>query len=144
VTATGGGPSGAGGSSTGGAAGAGNGSGGSGERDYGTEREDFFGSSRCAGADVLLCDGFEGASIDSALWTVQKSGSNIVELTDAHAARGAKSLHIHAVTGNTYGFLRNTTIFPVANNDYYGRMFVRVARYSTVMWAHWTLGEATA
>lgn len=125
--------------STGGTQGGSGGS--SGGRDYGAEREEFFGDSRCEGAGLLLCDGFEGGTIDSALWVVDKSASNVVELTTEHAARGSQSVHIRAANG--WGFLKNTSVFPVPNNDYYGRMFLRVARYSTVAWAHWTIGEAT-
>lgn len=104
------------------------------------EPDTFFGSSRCSGAGLLLCDGFEGASIDAALWEVEQTDDNVVELSTTQAARGAKSLRVQAANG--FGFLRNESIFPVPNNDYYGRMFVRVARFSEVAWAHWTLVEA--
>jgi hypothetical protein len=104
------------------------------------EPDDFFGESRCAQSGLLLCDGFEGAAIDTALWEVQKTGDNVVELSAAQAARGTKSLRIQASNG--FGFVRNESIFPVPNNDYYGRMFVWVRRFSTVAWAHWTLAEA--
>lgn len=106
----------------------------------GSEGSDFFGQSRCDSAGLLLCDGFEGDSIDTSLWTVEVSGSNTVEITTAEAARGSRSVHIRAQNG--FGFLRTTSVFPVANNDYYGRMFLKVARYSTVDWAHWTVAEA--
>jgi len=89
---------------------------------------------------LLLCDDFEGTSIDTALWAVGKSGANVVELSTEYAARGAQSVHIH--TEGAFGYVKNTSIFPVANNDYFGRMFLRVARYSTVDWAHWTVAEA--
>jgi len=100
---------------------------------------DFFGASRCDGGDFLLCDGFEGDAIDTALWTVEKSGANVVEIVSDQAARGSKSVHLYVQ--NQYAFIKNTSIFPVANNDYFGRMFLRVARFSTVDWAHWTVGE---
>lgn len=101
---------------------------------------DFFGASRCDQAGLLLCDGFEGATIDSALWTISKADGNTVELTTDHAARGQKSIHI--VANNGHGYLENDTIFPVANNDYFGRMFLRVKRFSTtVAHAHWTVAE---
>lgn len=134
---SGGGPT-SGGASSGGSGGAEASGGGeaTGGSDGGT---DFFGASRCDGGDFLLCDGFEGADIDASLWTVEK-GSNTAEIVSDQAARGAQSVHLH-VDGN-FAYLKNTSIFPVTNNDYFGRMFLRVARFSTVDWAHWTVGEA--
>lgn len=104
------------------------------------EPSTFFGSSRCARAGLLLCDGFEGDTIDSSLWKVEESGENLVELDAGQAARGTKSLRIHASNG--FGFIRNESLFPLPDNDYYGRIFVRVARFSQAAWAHWTLVEA--
>lgn len=106
----------------------------------GSGEQGFFGDSRCATAGLLLCDGFEGGAIDPATWTVEASDGNTVEITTAEAARGSRSVHVRAENG--YGLLRTTGIFPVADNDYYGRMFLKVARYSTVDWAHWTVAEA--
>src|SRR5690242_5331512 len=89
---------------------------------------------------LSLCDDFESETIDTALWTVGKNNDNVVEISSEFAARGSKSLHIH--TENGYGYVKNTGAFPVPNNDYFGRMFLRVARYSPVDWAHWTVAEA--
>lgn len=100
----------------------------------------FFGESRCAQAGLLLCDGFEGESIDTTLWTVGKNGTNSVELSREHAARGGRSLHVR--TQNGFAYVKNQSVFPVPQNHYFGRMFVRVQRYSTVDWAHWTVAEA--
>ena len=94
----------------------------------------------CDASDLLLCDDFEGSAIDTALWTVGKNNENVVELSNAYAAHGQQSIHIHA--GSGYGYLKNTSIFPVPDNHYFGRMFIRMERYSTVDWAHWTLVEA--
>lgn len=94
----------------------------------------------CTEGSLLLCDDFEGTSIDTTLWSVQTNNQNVVELSTEFAARGSQSVHIH--TANGFGYLKNTSAFPVPNNDYFGRMFVRMARYSTVDWAHWTLAEA--
>lgn len=94
----------------------------------------------CSDTDLLLCDDFEGASIDTALWSIETNNQNMVELSTEYAARGSQSVHIR--TQNGYGYLKNTSAFPVPNNDYFGRMFLRVARYSTVDWAHWTVAEA--
>ena len=108
-------------------------------RDYGPERDEFFGDSRCDEADVLLCDGFEGTEIDPALWEIVANGGTVQIVAD-EAARGGGSVHIQVTNGR--GFLRNTTVFPVAGDRYWGRMFIRVDRFSTVDWAHWTMAEA--
>jgi len=147
AVATSGGASASGGASTGGASSGGGGSGGgvgsggdaASGGSGGFHGPGFFGGSRCT-VDFLLCDGFEEDAIDTALWTVEKSGSNVVEITSDYAARGANSVHLHAA--NDFAYVKNSSIFPVANNDYFGRMFLRVARFSTVDWAHWTIGEA--
>ena len=109
-------------------------------RDYGPEREEFFGDSRCEDAGLLLCDGFEGGAIDEALWEISASGSNTVEIVSDQSARGGQSVHIR--TNDGFGRLRNVTAFPIAGNRYWGRMFVRVDRFSTSPWAHWTMAEA--
>lgn len=101
-----------------------------------------FGASRCDSGEFLLCDGFESGAIDAAKWTVEKSAGNVLEITTEQAARGAQSIHIRTEPNQKYAYLKNTSAFPVPNNDYYGRMFLRVARYSTVDWAHWTIAEA--
>jgi len=98
------------------------------------------GPSGCENSALTLCDGFEGESINSSLWSVGKSSQNTVELVADQAARGAKSVHIHTQDG--FGYLKNESFFPAPMNNYFGRMFVRVARFSTVDWAHWTLAEA--
>lgn len=108
------------------------------------EPGDFFGVSRCAGGDFLLCDGFESTAIDTERWKIEKWGdSNVVEVTEEFAARGAKSVHFHAVSGASAAYIKTTAIFPVADNTYYGRMFLRVKSYATqVDYAHWTVIEA--
>lgn len=101
---------------------------------------DFFGASRCDGREFLVCDGFETGAIDTTRWSVGKNGSNVVEISSEVAARGAQSVHIRAENG--FGYLKNTSAFPVPGNDYFGRMFLRVKRFSEVSYAHWTVVEA--
>jgi len=125
---------GAGGAAAGGSATGGDGSGGDGLGTGGTN------AGPACKDGLLLCDDFESDSIDTTLWSVGKNNDNVVELSTEFAARGSQSVHIHTADG--YGYVKNTSVFPVANNDYFGRMFVRVARYSTVDWAHWTVAEA--
>jgi hypothetical protein len=109
-------------------------------RDYGPERDEFFGDSRCDTAGLVLCDGFENAGIDENLWEISASGNNTVEIVADQSARGGQSVHIQ--TNDGFGRLRNMTSFPIAGNRYWGRMFIRVDRFSTVDWAHWTMAEA--
>lgn len=126
---------------SGGDAGSGGGSSGGGGRDFGSERDAFFGAPRCDSAtDLTLCEDFEAAAIDTGTWSVEASSSNTVELDTTEAARGNQSLRITA--NNGFGFVRVSNIFPMPNNVYWARMFLRVARYSSVDWAHWTVAEA--
>gem|GEM_PF-7034334 len=64
----------------------------------------------------------------------------MVELVSDQAARGKKSLHLRAQNNMAYVSTRKP--FPIAGNTYWARMFVRVARFSTVSYAHWTMAEA--
>lgn len=91
----------------------------------------------CAG--LLLCDDFEADTLDFGLWFVEATAENTIELTSDFAAFGQQSVHLHVVTG--FARLKNESVFPMPNNDYFGRMYLRVAQFSTVDYAHWTVGE---
>jgi len=135
---------GAGGSSSGGSSAAGgstsDGGSASGGSAGGGSAGGFFGASRCELGQFALCDGFEASTIDSERWTIGKSEGNTVERVSDQAARGSGSVHVR--TQNGFGYLSTSSIFPAAGNGYFGRVFLRVARYSTVDWAHWTVAEA--
>lgn len=88
---------------------------------------------------LILCDDFEGDDIDTSVWTIETSGGNSMTLSSEQARHGSKSVHI--VANNGYARLRNESAFPMPNNDYFGRMYLRVARFSTVAWAHFTVAE---
>jgi hypothetical protein len=104
-----------------------------------TVREGFWGDSRCDALDALFCDGFEGTQIDAA-W--QKQGPGSATIDSSQQARGASSLHVHT-EGNGFAYLRLRSIFPLAGNRYYARMFVRFDALPTAPdWAHWTFAEA--
>jgi hypothetical protein len=104
-----------------------------------TDRADFFGASRCAGAGLLLCEDFEASAIDARRW--QKGGNGTATVDATRAARGARSLHVHA-DGNGFAYLRNTSLFPVAGNTLYARMLVWFDAMPTApQWAHWTIAE---
>ncbi len=104
-------------------------------RDYSPDRTKFFGEPRCDVADVLLCDSFEEAALDEAVW--QPSGDVSIDL--AKGARGSGSLHVHAEQ-NAFSYVRETVTFPAPDNTYYGRMFVWIdALPVSPDWSHWTL-----
>jgi hypothetical protein len=111
-----------------------------GVRDLSTDRGLFFGSTRCASADVLFCEDFEGGAIDTSRWT---SLGTPPALDTVRAARGAQSMHFHT-TGNGQSRLQTDAIFPVTGGRYYGRMFVWIDALPTAPdWAHWTLVGAS-
>jgi hypothetical protein len=94
------------------------------------------GPSQCAGSELLLCEGFESASLDSSIWSTMMSKPSI---DDARAARGGKSLHVHTTATGASG-IQTTKIFPRAEGHYYGRMFVYFdALPTSPQWAHWTI-----
>ena len=96
---------------------------------------EFFGDSRCTD-DFLLCEDFEGTSLDTDKWSTMGSAPSF---DTTRAARGARSGHFRT-TNNGLMLIRNTSIFPVANNRYYGRLFVYFdALPSDPQWAHWTV-----
>jgi hypothetical protein len=86
---------------------------------------DFFGESRCASADVELCDGFESGSIDAAVWSVNAPAGNVVQVDGERAARGKFALHVSASNAaQTRAHIAQKTTFPAPNNSFYGRAFV--------------------
>lgn len=118
------------------------GSGSDGGRDLSADRSRFFGASRCAQANFLLCDDFEGATLDQSTWTV--TGTQPV-IDTVHAARGSKALHLTR-TGSGSSYISETKTFPVANNTYFGRMFVYFKSLPTppgMSYAHWTIAAAS-
>lgn len=113
-----------------------------GGRDFSTDRDKFFGASRCADAHLLLCEDFESGSLDTSTWSV--SGDTPVVDTAEHA-RGTHALHI-TKSGNGQSYIRETKTFPVANDTYYGRMFVKFVKLPTtasLSYAHWTFAAAS-
>ncbi|HEX6277512.1 MAG TPA: hypothetical protein VFZ53_30925, partial [Polyangiaceae bacterium] len=132
-----GGTSGAGGKATGGSGGsAGKASGGS--AGYSTNRDEFFGASRC-GTGLDLCDDFEAATVNTTRWRVQGPAPTI---DSTRAARGMRSVHFQT-TDNGLSLLHTTAIFPATNNTYWGRVFVYFDTMPTAPeWAHWSIAAA--
>lgn len=52
--------------------------------------------SPCSAMGLLLCDDFEGAQLDAKTWTVATNHGGLVEVTNARAHSGARSLHVRA------------------------------------------------
>jgi hypothetical protein len=97
----------------------------------------FFGDSRCS-SDFLFCEDFEASSIDTDRWQSQMSGP-APALDTTRAARGMRSVHF-STEDNGLCLLTTDDPFPVANNRYYGRLFVWFDSMPTAPeWAHWSI-----
>jgi hypothetical protein len=131
------------GSATGGNADAGS-AGATSGRDLSTDRTTFFGASRCAQANVQLCEDFESGVLDTGTWTTIGGAKPVID--GVQKARGAKALHF-TVMGSGQSAIRESKTFPAPNNTYYGRAFVYFASLPTPMtgftYSHWTLIAAT-
>jgi hypothetical protein len=105
-------------------------------RHYSTNRDDFFGASRCAKAGVLFCDDFEAAAIDNQRWKTKFSAPS---LDATRAARGKQALHLKTTATSGSG-VETTKLFPAPSNTYYGRLFVYFDTLPTApSGAHWTI-----
>jgi hypothetical protein len=124
--------------SSGGSAPAGGTPGANGEGGRGEPSGEFFGDSRCSD-DFYLCEDFETGGLDTGTWSTMGAAPT---LDTTRAARGERSAHFHS-TDNGLMLIRTTEIFPVANNNYFGRLFVWFdALPSAPQWAHWTIAGA--
>lgn len=133
------------GASTAGSGGASAGSGGGGGRDYSTNREAFFGESRCAAAKLQFCEDFESGTLDAATW---KTGGKPM-IDELQHARGKKALHI-SQDGNGGQNIKTSKPFPAMNGRYWGRAFVylnAMPHFSqdpdSLSYSHWTILAAT-
>ncbi|MEP7051106.1 MAG: hypothetical protein ABJB12_12175 [Pseudomonadota bacterium] len=129
---------------SGGAAGTAGGlsAGGAGSRDLSTDRALFQGPSRCAQANVQLCEDFESGTLDTATWT--PLGSKPV-IDGVQKMRGTKALHL-TISGNGQTAIRESKTFPALNNTYYGRVFVYFGSLPTpngLSYSHWSIIAAT-
>ncbi len=116
--------------------------GGAGARDLSTDRTHFLGASRCAQANVQLCEDFESGTLDAKTWTAIGTAPVI---DGVQKARGTKALHL-TLSGNGQSAIRESKTFPAANNSYYGRAFVYFASLPTtpgLSYSHWTMIAAT-
>jgi hypothetical protein len=88
------------------------------------------GASTCATAGVALCDGFEAATINTAVWTAETSRGSVSSDT-TRACRGQRSFRssVQALTGaqDADAELAETQTFnPTTPADYFMRLFVYV------------------
>jgi hypothetical protein len=114
-----------------------------GARNLSTDRTLFLGASRCAQANVQLCEDFESGTLDTATWTTL-GGKPVID--GVQAARGSKALHL-TIMGNGQSAIRETKTFREPNDTYYGRVFVYFASLPTQAtgfdYAHWTMIAAS-
>ncbi len=96
----------------------------------------IFGSPRCAGAGLALCDDFEnpaaGGAPDPGTWRVitsysgQPSTQNRVTIDAEHVARGSHALHVHTETQDPVYL--ETLQLPSRDNGFYGRVLAYFAQ----------------
>jgi len=123
---------------------AGAGTSGAGARDLSTDRALFLGASRCAQANVQLCEDFESGTLDTATWTAIGGSKPVID--GLQKARGNMALHL-TISGNGQSAIRETKTFPATNNTYYGRVFAYFASLPDtaggLSYAHWTMIAAS-
>jgi hypothetical protein len=106
-----------------------------------TDRTTFFGASRCATANLQLCEDFEAGTLDESLWQVTGAAPVI---DDVHAARGSRALHV-TVSGKGSSYIKEARTFPAANDTYFGRAFFYFQSLPgpPLSYAHWTVIAAS-
>ena len=78
--------------------------------------------SKCAGLNVLLCDGFEAAMIDPQ-WLTPTSLATLT-IDTSRAYRGRQSLHMHhdatsTASSSIYAVVQETKTFPISGTIYF-------------------------
>lgn len=101
-------------------------------------------------SDLLLCDDFEGASIDEGQWTILDDNGATATVDTELPFHGEQSLHLHLpVADGAHAGLRTTLPFPVADNHFFGRAMFYVTpeapqTHSSALAARGNLDGATA
>jgi hypothetical protein len=111
-------------------------------RDLSTDRGKFFGASRCAAANVALCEDFESGALDGTTW---KTAGTAPTIDTVQAARGTHAMHVH-LFANGASYIKETKTFPALSGTYYARAFVYFAHLPTsasLSYAHWTAFAST-
>jgi hypothetical protein len=93
---------------------------------FATDRGAFGlgGASLCEDAGFLLCDGFEGAQIDMATWTLDTWGAGSAAIDASRAARGKQSVHITEPSAVARVMLRETKTLAATGDHFFGRFFL--------------------
>ncbi len=83
----------------------------------------------CTGSTAVLCDDFESGDIDAALWSTVEANGGSVAVSDTVVREGQYALRVTLPSADgARGFLRaNDSIFPLANNEMFGRVFIYVS-----------------
>jgi hypothetical protein len=112
-----------------------------GGRDLSPDPGKFGGPSRCATANVQLCEDFESGALDKTTWTVTGAAPVIDGI---QKMRGQKALHI-TQNGNGSSYIKEKKTFPAPQNTYYGRAFVFFDKLpqAPLTYAHWTFIAAS-
>ncbi len=112
-------------------------------RVFSTDPTTFFGASRCADSGTLFCDGFE-SSFDASAYSQAVSTGDTLAVDTSQFARGSSSLHV-LLNGPGEAELVLKSIFPVVDDRYFGRVFVRFHQVprAPATYAHWTFAAAT-
>lgn len=92
------------------------------------------GAPRCAGSGLKFCDDFEN-SIDPG-W-VDREGTLEIDKTNP-AVRGQGSLHVRT-TNNTPAIMAHKASFPMPNERFWVRTFVKIKNLPSPDWAHWSI-----
>ncbi len=110
-------------------------------RNFSTDRALFFGASRCS-TSLRFCDDFENGAIDTQKWSI--SGPTNLAVSTGDKARGTRALHM-TKTGNGNAYVKHSKSFPMPNNDYYGRAFIKFIKLPVkpMMYSHWTIIAAS-
>jgi hypothetical protein len=82
--------------------------------------------SKCPIFGSLLCDGFEGTTIDATTWTpwVSTTGTTKVEIDSMRAYRGSSSFHAHLDANGAHATIYTALAFP--QQDLWVRAFLYV------------------
>ncbi len=110
-------------------------------RDLSPDPSKFGGPTRCAAANVALCEDFESGTLDTATWTVTGTAPLI---DGVQKMRGTKALHVTRA-GNGVSYIKEKKTFPAPANTYYGRAFVYFDKLpaAPLTYAHWTFIAAS-